>query len=85
MGIQFNLASQPQQVPPDHIETDFYIDSNSCTLHDAVQQLAINDQADIPFIVWLVENPHSLIALPSKISLYGHDSFHSQPRAFSCG
>ncbi len=37
---------------------------NSCSLHDAVQQLSNDDQADIPFIVWLVENSHSPIALP---------------------
>ncbi|MES1026442.1 hypothetical protein ABN584_26435 [Gloeocapsa sp. BRSZ] len=57
MGIRANLASQSNQVPIDHIEPDFYIDSNCCTLNDAVQQLAIADQADIPFIVWLVELP----------------------------
>ncbi|MES1026448.1 hypothetical protein ABN584_26465 [Gloeocapsa sp. BRSZ] len=64
-------------MPRDHIAPDRYIDSNCCTLHYAVQQLAIDDQADIPFIVWLVENPHSPIALPGKISLYGHDSLHA--------
>ena len=55
-GVQLNLASQPKQAPTDHIEPDFYIDSDCCTLHDAVQQLAIDSQADTPFIIWLLEH-----------------------------
>ena len=76
-GIPFNLASQLKPVPPDHREPDFYIDSNRCTLHDAVQQLAIDSQADTPFIVWLLEYPNSSISLPGKIDLYGHDCLHA--------
>lgn len=75
--IQFNLAFQPKGVPIDHLEPDCYIDSNRCTLHDAVQQLAIDTQADIPFVNWLLEHPHSPIALPGKIDLYGHDCLHA--------
>jgi hypothetical protein len=77
MGIQLNSSSQSRQLPRDHITPDVYIDPNCCTLYDAVQQLSIDDQADIPFIVWLVENPHSPIALPGKIDLYGHDCLHA--------
>ncbi|KAM3105904.1 hypothetical protein [Phormidesmis sp. 146-33] len=77
MDIQFNLAYQPKQVPTDHREPDLYIDSNSCTLPDAVQQLTIDTQADTPFIVWLLEHPSSPIALPGKIDLYGHDCLHA--------
>lgn len=77
MRIQLHSSSQSRQLPYDHIAPDRYIDPNCCTLDDAVQQLAINDQADIPFIVWQVENPHRLIALPDKISLYGHNSLHT--------
>ncbi|MBD1913248.1 hypothetical protein [Leptolyngbya sp. FACHB-8] len=77
MGIRSNLTSQFRQVPPDHIEPDFYIDSNICTLHDVVQQLAIDSQSDTPLMTWLLEHPHSPIALPGKIDLYGHDCLHA--------
>ncbi|MEH2397366.1 hypothetical protein [Nostoc sp.] len=30
----------------------------------------------IPFIIWLLENPNSLLALPGKISLRHHDYIH---------
>lgn len=77
MSIQLNLTSQAKEVPADHIEPDFYIDPNCCTLHDAVQQLSINSQADTPFMIWLLEHPSSSIALPGKIDLYGHDCLHA--------
>lgn len=77
MRIQLNLSSQLRELPHDHIAPDRYIDPNCCTLHDAVQQLSIDDQANVPFIVWLVENPHSPIALPGKIDLYRHDCLHA--------
>lgn len=77
MNIPLNLASQLKQVPPDHREPDFYIDSNCCTLHDAAQQLAIDSEADMPFMIWLLERPSSPIALPGKIDLYGHDCLHA--------
>jgi hypothetical protein len=51
MRIQLNLSFQSRQLPPDHIALDVYIDPNCCTLHDAVQQLSIDNQADIPFIL----------------------------------
>jgi hypothetical protein len=77
MDIQSNLASQVKQVPIDHIEPDFYIDPNCCSLHDAVQQLAIDSEADTPFMIWLLEDPSSAIALPGKIDLYRHDCLHA--------
>ncbi|MCC5663224.1 hypothetical protein LC653_04565 [Nostoc sp. CHAB 5784] len=30
----------------------------------------------IPFVIWLLENPNSLVALPGKISLRHHDYIH---------
>lgn len=77
MDIRLNLASPPQQLPPDHREPDFYIDPNHCTLHNAVQQSAIDRPADIPLIIRLFEHPHSPIALPGNIYLYGHDCLHA--------
>lgn len=32
---------------------------------------------EIPFIVWLLENPESIVSLPGKISLQDHDYLHS--------
>jgi len=49
MNTPLNLASQPEQVPTNHIEPD-YIDSNCCTLHNAVQQLAIDSQTNTRII-----------------------------------
>jgi hypothetical protein len=77
MDIQSNLASQAKHMSFDHIEPDFYIDPTYCFLQDAVQQLSIDDQTDVPFVIWLLENPSSPIALPSKIDLYGHDCLHT--------
>lgn len=77
MHIQLNSSAQSRQLPPDHIAPDRYIDPNCCTLHDAVQQLSIDNPVDIPFIVWLFEDSSSAIAFPGKISLYGHDCIHA--------
>ena len=30
----------------------------------------------IPFVIWLLENPNSLLTLPGKISLRHHDYLH---------
>jgi hypothetical protein len=77
MNTQLNLTAQFNPIPDDHIAPDLYIDPNSCTLHDAVQQLATDRPEDEPWIVWLFEDVNSAIALPGKISLYGHDSLHA--------
>ncbi|MGK7916676.1 MAG: hypothetical protein AB4038_14210 [Prochloraceae cyanobacterium] len=52
------------------------IDSDHLTLKEGVEIIYVNEQSDIPFIVWLLENPHSLVALPGKITLYNHDCLH---------
>lgn len=77
MDIQSTLTSQSKPMPIAQMEPDFYIDPNGCTLGDAVQQLTISSEADTPFIIWLLENPGSAIALPGKIDLYGHDYLHA--------
>lgn len=77
MNTQLNLTAQSKPLPDDHIAPDLYIDPNSCSLHDAVQQLSIDSPEDEPWIVWLFEDVNSPIALPGKISLYGHDSLHA--------
>lgn len=75
MDTRLNLTHF-RQVPTDHLKPDFYIDSNCCTLHNAVQQQSVDGEADTPFIIWMLENPSSAIALPGKIDLYGHDCLH---------
>ncbi|MCU0550369.1 MAG: NCS2 family permease [Leptolyngbya sp. Prado105] len=77
MNTQSNSTAQITPLPDDHILPDLYIDPNSCTLHDAAQQLATDRLEDEPWIVWLFEDVNSAIALPGKISLYGHDSLHA--------
>jgi hypothetical protein len=51
MNTPLKLTPQPKQVPTNHIAPDFYIDSNRCTLQNAVQRLAIDREVDIPFII----------------------------------
>jgi hypothetical protein len=46
------------------------------TLKEAYQLLGGNQPSDIPFRVWLLENPDSPVALPGKIDLYRHDCIH---------
>jgi len=48
----------------------------SWTLKEAYQRLEGDQPLDIPFLIWLVENPDSPIALPGKIDLYRHDCLH---------
>jgi hypothetical protein len=46
------------------------------TLTEAYQSLGGDEQSDIPWIVWLLENPASPVALPGNIDLAGHDCLH---------
>ena len=45
-------------------------------IRNNIHRIQINKRAEIPKIVWLLENPRSLVSLPGKISLYNHDSLH---------
>jgi len=76
MVIQSSLNFPHSQVQITSIESDFWIDLHNTTLHDAVQKIMVDSQANIPFIIWLFENPSSPIALPGSIDLYGHDCLH---------
>jgi hypothetical protein len=42
----------------------------------ALQALEGDDSASIPFLVRLLENPSSRLALPGSIDLYRHDCLH---------
>lgn len=46
------------------------------TLGNIYQQNKLDNQSDIPFIIRLLENPTSPVALPGKISLHNHDCLH---------
>lgn len=73
----------------EHPETLKYpetqLDLSHMTIHDAIEDLkleeayrrfAIDDQSAIPYLIWLLENPESPIALPGSVNLYGHDCLH---------
>lgn len=46
-------------------------------LKEAKKLVFIDTQDSIPFLVWLLENPASPMALPGKISLDYHDCLHA--------
>lgn len=46
------------------------------TLADAYEDLQGDSPAEIPFLVWLLENPASPLHLPGSIDLFGHDCLH---------
>lgn len=56
-------------------------DDRALTLKTAIQNIIESnnccyEQDNIPWIVWLLENPQSWVALPGKITLYNHDCLH---------
>lgn len=46
------------------------------TLSEALKEFSLDKQEDIPWIIRLLENPLSPVALPGKISYYNHDCIH---------
>jgi hypothetical protein len=46
------------------------------TLKQAQASLQGDPPQAIPWLVWLLENPASQVALPGAIDLYGHDCMH---------
>ena len=57
-------------------QQNFNIYDSNLTLKDSLQRINADEQSDIPFLVWLLENPESLFPLPGKINLYNHDCWH---------
>jgi hypothetical protein len=53
---------------PEHLD--------SFSLQEAYDSLEGDPPSKIPFVVWLLENPDSPMALPGNIDLYGHDCIH---------
>jgi hypothetical protein len=50
--------------------------SEQLTLKKAYSQLPGDPPQDIPFLIWLFENPDSPLPFPGKISLKNHDYLH---------
>jgi hypothetical protein len=50
--------------------------SEQLTLKEAYSQFPGDPPQDIPFLVWLLENPNSPLPFPGKISLKKHDYLH---------
>ena len=48
----------------------------SLSLSQGLENLGGFDQEDIPFGIWLLENPRSPLCLPGSIDLFGHDCIH---------
>lgn len=46
------------------------------TLAQALQNLQGDIPSDIPYLVWLLENPASPLNMPGSIDLCGHDCIH---------
>lgn len=51
-------------------------DTDGLSLKDALRKFGGNKPSEIPFVVRLIENPQSPMALPGKIDLYNHDCLH---------
>lgn len=51
-------------------------DIEAFTLREAYDAFVLDLQGDIPFLIWLLENPNSALALPGKVDLHGHDCIH---------
>ena len=56
--------------------SSFKFDTANLTLKQAYAALEGDQETDIPFLVWLLENPDSPLALPGKIYLQNHDYIH---------
>ncbi|MDJ0519175.1 MAG: hypothetical protein QNJ74_23940 [Trichodesmium sp. MO_231.B1] len=46
------------------------------TMEEALSNFSLNKQSEIPWLVRLLENPKSPLALPGNINLFGHDCLH---------
>lgn len=51
------------------------VDPNAI-IGEILPHFGLNTQAEIPWSIWLLENPKSPIALPGNIDLFCHDCLH---------
>ena len=64
IDLSNNFTNQPLVLQTNH------------TLRSAYEAMDGDSQSEIPFLVWLLENPDSPLSLPGKIYLYKHDYLH---------
>ncbi len=77
MGAAIEVRESPEvreSLKLCHMTTEQEI--GQLTLGEAYRSFVKDKQADIPFQVWMLENPASPIALPGNVDLYGHDCIH---------
>ncbi|MHC5765008.1 MAG: hypothetical protein ACYTXI_05145 [Nostoc sp.] len=58
------------------LDETFQLDIAKMNLNEVYSIVFNFHQPKIPFVIWLLENPNSLLALPGKISLRHHDYIH---------
>lgn len=58
------------------LTTEYPQELDNWTLSAACEELKGDPATDIPFLMWLLENPDSPLALPGNIGLYNHDCMH---------
>ncbi|BAZ51078.1 hypothetical protein NIES4103_37010 [Nostoc sp. NIES-4103] len=69
-----NLDTRMQLIS--NLDINFQLDVDYLNLKEAHALICGLLQPKIPFVVWLLENPNSPLALPGKISLIPHDYIH---------
>lgn len=58
------------------LDETFQLDIAQMNLKEVHSVVFSLHKPKIPFVIWLLENPKSLLALPGKISLHRHDYIH---------
>lgn len=53
------------------------LDHEHAVLADVYRSMPRNPATDVPFVVRLLENPKSPLALPGAVDLFGHDCIHA--------
>lgn len=53
-----------------------HVEAGDRSVKEMLPFVMLDSQPEVPFIIWLLENPNSPVALPGKIDLYGHDCLH---------
>ncbi len=75
-SLESDAHQQKQLTDVDFHALSLEDDIGMFKLSDAYRQFVLDMQADIPFLIWLLENPKSALALPGNVDLYGHDCIH---------
>jgi hypothetical protein len=74
MAIKLTTRTKTKPNPNPSVSISSYTDQR--TLKNIYQTLNGDKQEDIPFIVWLLENPKSFCKFPRPIDLCRHDYLH---------